>query len=53
MTEKLFVDTNILIYAHDLDAGKRRTAARALVEALWQSGRGVVSLQVLQEYQPQ
>lgn len=50
MTDKVFVDTNILIYAHDLDAGKRHTAAQALVEALWQSGKGVVSLQVLQEF---
>lgn len=50
MTEKVFVDTNILIYAHDLDAGPRHEVARAVVEDLWQRGTGVLSLQVLQEF---
>lgn len=27
MSDKVFVDTNILIYAHDLDAGHKRTVA--------------------------
>jgi predicted nucleic acid-binding protein len=50
MTGKVFVDTNILIYAHDLDAGRRHTAARASLEALWRSGGGALSVQVLQEF---
>ncbi len=50
MTDRLFVDTNILIYAHDLDAGvKNDTAARLLVN-LWEAGTGILSIQVLQEF---
>jgi predicted nucleic acid-binding protein len=45
-----FVDTNILIYAHDLSAGSKHTRARGLVRALWQSGEGCLSAQVLQEF---
>ena len=43
-----FVDTNILIYAHDRSAGYKHTRARDLVRALWQSGNGCLSVQVLQ-----
>jgi len=50
MTAKVFVDTNILIYAHDLDAGRRHEIARAGVEDLWHRGTGVISIQVLQEF---
>lgn len=55
MADKYFVDTNILIYAHDLSHAGDRTArtkherARQLIESLWDSGRGVLSTQVLQE----
>ena len=49
MSGKQFVDTNILIYAHDLDAGTKHERAAELLRALWKSGGGVVSIQVLQE----
>jgi predicted nucleic acid-binding protein len=49
MSDKFFVDTNILIYAHDTTAGLKHQRARALVEDLWNSGKGVLSTQVLQE----
>jgi len=49
MAEKYFVDTNILIYAHDRTAGLKHERARQLVERLWTSGQGVLSTQVLQE----
>jgi predicted nucleic acid-binding protein len=49
MSDKFFVDTNILVYAHDRSAGTKHHRARALVEKLWNSGEGVVSTQVLQE----
>ena len=49
MAEKRFVDTNILVYAHDLKQGVKHERARALVEKLWDSGGGVLSTQVLQE----
>ena len=49
MPDKCFVDTNILIHAHDRSAGLKHERARQLVERLWTSGQGVLSTQVLQE----
>ncbi len=49
MSDKYFVDTNILMYAHDAAAGEKHARAKALVEALWESRSAVVSTQVLQE----
>lgn len=49
MADKYFVDTNILIYAHDRSAGVKHERARQLVERLWTTGQGVLSTQVLQE----
>jgi predicted nucleic acid-binding protein len=49
MSDRYFVDTNILMYAHDTAAGDKHARAKALVEDLWQNRSGVVSTQVLQE----
>jgi predicted nucleic acid-binding protein len=49
MSDKCFVDTNILVYAHDFTTGAKHERARALIEKLWSSGGGVLSTQVLQE----
>ena len=50
MIEKVFVDSNILVYAHDADAGdKQRIAANAVSEIL-DARSGVLSLQVLQAF---
>lgn len=49
MPDKYFVDTNILLYAHDRSAGLKHERARALIERLWTSNEGVLSTQVLQE----
>ena len=49
MNDKVFVDTNILVHAHDLVSGIKNERARALVERLWSTGGGVLSTQVLQE----
>jgi predicted nucleic acid-binding protein len=49
MSDRYFVDTNILMYAHDTAAGEKHLRARALVEELWETRSGVVSTQVLQE----
>jgi predicted nucleic acid-binding protein len=49
MSDKYFVDTNILMYAHDKAAGAKHERAKALVEELWRGRTGVVSTQVLQE----
>ncbi|MGH3150078.1 MAG: PIN domain-containing protein [Streptosporangiaceae bacterium] len=45
-----FIDTNILVYAHDVTAGNKHSRARALVEELWDARQGCVSVQVLQEF---
>lgn len=45
-----FVDTNVLVYAFDPSAKTKQIAAAGLVERLWQSGTGCVSVQVLQEF---
>lgn len=50
MPDKIFVDTNILIYAHDLDAGDKHGRSVHLLEHLWEEGTGVISIQVLQEF---
>lgn len=47
---RLFVDTSILLYAHDNSAGGKQDQARALIEQLWASREGCLSVQVLQEF---
>jgi predicted nucleic acid-binding protein len=47
---QIFVDTSILVYAHDRSAGEKCDIARKLVEELWASELGCLSLQVLQEF---
>ena len=49
MSGKCFVDTNILVYAHDITQGVKHERARELVNSLWESGDGILSTQVLQE----
>ena len=45
-----FVDTNVLIYAHDSSAGVKHERARTLLRELWKDHTGCVSAQVLQEF---
>ncbi len=48
--DQVFVDTNILVYAHDRDAGSKHLMAKEILEALW--NRPIlpcISTQVLQE----
>ena len=45
-----FVDTNILLYAHDLGAGKKQVTAAQLLAGLWENRSGILSPQVLQEF---
>jgi predicted nucleic acid-binding protein len=47
---KAFVDSNVLIYAHDVDAGRKRDVAKELLRNLWLARSGVVSTQVLHEF---
>jgi predicted nucleic acid-binding protein len=50
MNDKTFVDTNVLIYAHDADAGPKYEIARDTLRDLWSRRAGVLSTQVLQEF---
>jgi predicted nucleic acid-binding protein len=50
MTGKSFVDTNVLIYAHDVDAKAKHEIAKTVLRELWSSRTGVLSMQVLQEF---
>jgi predicted nucleic acid-binding protein len=50
MNDRVFVDTNILVYAHDLDAGNKHSIAREVVSQLWETRTGILSTQVLQEF---
>ena len=49
MNDKVFVDTNILVYAHDRSTGRKHDRAEALLQQIWEAGNGVISTQVLQE----
>ena len=50
MSGKTFVDTNVLVYAHDATMGAKHERAREVIEELWYSAKGVLSTQVLQEF---
>jgi predicted nucleic acid-binding protein len=50
MNDKIFVDTNILIYAHDKDAGLKHDRAKQILQELWTVRIGALSTQVLQEF---
>jgi predicted nucleic acid-binding protein len=48
--DRIFVDTNVLVYSYDTDAGSKHDTARSVLQGLWESRTGVVSTQVLQEF---
>lgn len=50
MNAKTFVDSNVLIYAHDADASTKHDIAKAVLRDLWDRRAGVLSTQVLQEF---
>jgi predicted nucleic acid-binding protein len=47
---KVFVDTNIVVYAYDVSASGKHVAAADIMKDLWNTGEGIVSTQVLQEF---
>jgi predicted nucleic acid-binding protein len=49
MSDRRFVDTNILVYAQDLSSGAKCLRAQELIRELWELRAGVISTQVLQE----
>lgn len=48
--DKIFIDTNILVYAHDISAEEKHGIAKKIILDLWESKCGVISTQVLQEF---
>jgi len=50
MSERSFLDTNILLYTDDAGAPTKQARALQLLETHWSSGNLVLSTQVLQEY---
>jgi len=50
MSDKTFIDTNVLIYAHDVDADAKHKIAKGVLQELWSERTGVLSAQVLQEF---
>jgi len=50
MSDRVFIDTNVFVYADDAGAGPKQARARAVIAPLLLSRRAVVSTQVMQEY---
>lgn len=44
-----FVDTNVLVYAHDSSESVKQPIAGELLRTLWETRSGAISTQVLQE----
>ena len=45
-----FVDSNVLVYAHDVSAADKHETARELIARLWRERSGCLSIQTLQEF---
>jgi len=50
MTDKVFVDTNVLVYSRDGSEGDKQEQALAWMTHLWNERTGRLSFQVLQEF---
>ena len=50
MSGKTFVDSNVLIYAHDVDAKAKHEVSKQVLRELWRDRTGALSVQVLQEF---
>jgi len=50
MNGRTFVDTNVLIYAHDVDSQSKHAVAKDILRELWSERTGVLSMEVLQEF---
>lgn len=46
----VFLDSNIVAYAHDAREKEKQSVAKDLIDELWESKRGALSTQVLQEF---
>lgn len=50
MSGREFIDTNVLVYADDARDRRKQARARELIRRLLRERRGVLSLQILQEF---
>jgi predicted nucleic acid-binding protein len=50
VSDRVFLDTNLLVYADDKSAGDKRNRALSVMSELIAASRAVLSTQVLQEY---
>ena len=50
MNDRIFVDTNILVYCFDDANPAKKKKAIKIMEDLWETSRGVLILQVLKEF---
>lgn len=50
MNVKTFVDTNIVVYAHDRSSRRKHKISKDILKELWQKRIGILSTQVLQEF---
>jgi predicted nucleic acid-binding protein len=50
MSGKVFLDTNIFVYAYDNDEQIKKSVARELIRAATLDGTGIISYQVTQEF---
>ena len=48
--DRIFIDTSLLVHAHDLDSGLKRAIAEQVLTQLWEDETGVLSTQVLLEF---
>jgi predicted nucleic acid-binding protein len=49
-SEPAFIDTNVLLYAHDRLSPRKSAVARNLIQEIWARKNGILSVQVLQEF---
>ncbi|MFT5496013.1 MAG: putative nucleic acid-binding protein [Kiritimatiellia bacterium] len=50
MSDKIFIDTNVLVYARDSSEPAKQVQAASWMEFLWRTQRGCLSTQVLNEF---
>ena len=48
--DKVFLDTNLLLYAFDAGSAAKHVVSVRILEGLWKGGNGILSTQVLQEF---
>jgi len=50
MSAKYFIDTNIFVYSFEIRQPEKRERSMELIQAALLSGKGIISLQVIQEF---